>query len=314
MVEKENDIEIVDDDKSEIEIISDDGTAEAAPGKVTEDGGADDDIETYKKKLKEAEERAARAEKERDERKQGEEKAKSDTQKAYTQAIQRHEEAVANAISAAESEFERAQAAWDDAFDAGDKTALREATLKLNDAQMKKRGAEYQKAQFEAWKEQQKNAPKIATETVASSRYSKSEQEWIDRHPRFNTDRKYRAAVYAADEEAREKGISPDTPAYYEYVEKALRDEGLEGDDEEAAPVAKPKKMAKTSTAAPASSSSAPSSTSTGGKRTFRMTAQHREAAAVCFPELYRTNPKAAEEKYAKKQLEIQEKKSRGEI
>lgn len=275
-------------------------------------------IQDLESKLTHAEERARSAEDQRDAERHQKDAARTEAKTAAQKQVLATEISHRNAVAAAKSAFESAQKEWDDAFDSGDKTSVRKAQEKLNDAQSMLRSAEYQNAQFDNWKKQTGGV--VSNE---QSRFSKAELDWIDKNPRFNTDRKFRAGVYAAHEEAVQKGIEIDSPAYFKNVEDYLSDIGLKDEavssdqaQKKEEPVKKEQKKSEkqgSSTAIPPGGASG-SSSGSGKKQTFHMTSEHREAAAVCYPELHRKDPKAAEEKYAVRQLEIQQKKAKGEL
>lgn len=280
-------------------------------------------IQELRGKAEAAEERARNAERERDSERSEKQKARTEATTAAERQIQAQEESIKSNLGNAKSEFEAAQREFQDAYDSGKPQSILEAQIKLNDAQNRLRASEYQEETFKVWKENRSKAP-AKNEVSSASRFTKAEQEWIDAHPKFNTDRRYRAAVYAADEEAREKGIEIDSPAYFKHLEDYVADLGLDKDppkkDEkkdtveeriEKEPKEKDGKRA-SSTAAPVGVSTG--STTGGKKNTITMTAEMREAAAICYPDLYKKDPKAAEEKYAARQLDIAELKRQGKI
>lgn len=272
-------------------------------------------IEELQSKLSHAETAAKEALEQRDAERREKDLARNQVKTAAEKQIEASENALHNALTAAKSNFESAQREWDDAYDAGDKQRLRDAQIKLNDAQAHLRGAEYQNNQFAEWK-------KSGGAVVSSdgSRFTKKEQEWIDKNPRFNTDRKFRAAVYAAHEEAVSKGIEIDSNDYFDNIEDYLNDLGLKETKQVSAPIEEKKvdepikktEKKSSSTAIPPGGSGVSSSQSSR-TLTFTMTPEHREAAAVCYPDIHRTDPKKAEEMYAARQLEIKQKRARGE-
>lgn len=288
-------------------------------------------IEELKETAKSSKERAEKAEFERDQ-----ERAQKDTARkaASTEAeknVLAQEDSLKSKLSAAKSGFESAQKEWDDAYDAGDKAKLRAAQEKLNDAQMMLRGAEFNMKRFDDWKEESKKSVAATadlydfkTGTGDTLKLPKSAIDWAKKHPKLSTDREYTDAVYDADGRAKRRGIEPYTPEYYEFLDGHIKRMGLtEEEDGEVDPPKKDEKEEKTppkkESKSNASSSAAPVGGSTGsngagsGKQTFRMTADHRKAAQISFPDEYKKDPKATEEKYARIQLDIQERRKRGE-
>lgn len=299
----------------------------ASGGSTSEESSGDEDdglspeaklINELKGKLEHSEETARNAIEERDAERRQKDDARSKFKNAAERNVETTETSIKNGLEAAKSRFESAQKDWDDAYDSGDKEKLRTASIKLNDAQAVLRGAEYQTEQFSNWK---KSGGGVVDPN--SSRFSPKEQEWIDKNPRFNTDRKFRAAVYAAHEEAVNKGIVIDSVEYFDNVEDYLKDVGLKGVVQKKDPVEEeveaPKKEETKKSEKKASSTATPPGGASGSppassrKMTFTMTPEHREAASICYPEIHRKDPKKAEEMYAARQLEIQQKRARGE-
>lgn len=311
----------------EEELLKNAGAATAADAGDDKDGADERTpeqklIEDLKSKLSHAEKNAETAIEERDAERREKDEARNQAKTASQRQVQSQKDAIRSALTAAKNGFETAQKKWDDAYDAGDKNKLREAQIELNDAQGMLRGAEYQSDQFAAW--EKKTGGVVSTE---GSRFTPKEQAWIDKNPKFNTDRKFRAATYAAHEEAVQKGIVIDSQEYFDNLEDYLKDLGLKGEVEkkedpekrdekkdETEKKTETKKSGKQASSDAVPPGGASGSSSGGGKKlTFTMTPEHREAAAICYPELHRKSPKEAEEKYAARQLEIQQKRARGE-
>lgn len=296
--------------------------------KKTESGDTDEDnlspeqklINELTGKLTESERRAEQAEASRDSERSQRDSARKDASTAAEKQVLAQEELVKSKVSTAKSKLETAEKEFDDAYDSGDKEKVREATKKMNRAQIELGAAEYNETAFKNWKEGQKNVV-----SSSGSRFTPKEQSWIDKNPRFNTDRKFKAAVYAADEEARQKGIEIDSDAYFEHIEGYLDEVGLKsenssGTENETKRNEEPKKEEtkkeekknnSSSTAAPVGGGSG----SGGGgskKQTFTLTPEHRKAAQIAFPDEYKKDPKATEEKYAKYQMQIQQNKEEG--
>lgn len=274
-------------------------------------------IAELREKAASAEERAKNAERERDSERLQKDTARKEASTHAERSITAQEETIKSNVQAAKSRFEAAQTEWDDAFDSGDKIKMREANLKLNDAQMQFRSAEYQENQFKTWKDNNKGV----VVSSSGSRFTTKEQAWIDSNPRFTTDRKFRAAVYAADEEAREKKIEIDSQAYFKHIEDYLDELGLREEKPvtreavvQDAPAVQPatfkKQDNKASTATPVGGTTG-SSSGANKKNSITLSPEQREAARFTFPNL---SAKEAEEKYGLYQIEIKQKKARGEL
>ncbi len=294
--------------------------AASGDAETKKDGDGEDEltpeqklIQEYKGKFEIAEKRAESAERERDSERTQKDAARKETLTAVEKQIQANEISIANAISAAKSNFETAQKEYEEAYDAGDKKALIAAQVRLNDTQSQLRNAEFNENQFKTWKENYK-APAAPAE-----RFLPEEKDWIRKNPWFERassreDRAKTAAVYAANEEAISKGIKRGTSEYFNLVDSYIEDIApSETKKEEVKKADEPvKKRETSSTAAPGTGSSGSSASSTKQK-SFHMTAEHRSMVPVVFPEEYKKDPKAAEEKYAKRQLEIIERRKNGE-
>lgn len=306
------------DTKTAEQKLLDDAKNSTGGGSSAASGSTDDStltpeqklISEMRGKLEESEKRAKKAEEERDYERIQKDSAQNTAKTEVERRVKTQEDAVTTNLVAAKSTFESARKEFKDAHDSGDTSKILDAQTTLNDAQMRLRGAEYAEAQFK------QNKDRVVSGT---SRFTKVEQEWIDKNPRFNSDRRFRAAVYAADEEARSKNIQIDSREYFNHIETYIRDVGLEDDDgdtQQQKPADKKetqRRSDKQTTAAPAGGASGQSGASGGSKKTFTMTPEHRRGAQISFPEEYRKDPAKAEEKYAKYQLQLQDKKAKGE-
>ena len=275
-------------------------------------------IDELKGNLEAANKRAAQAESQRDSERVQKDSARTEATTARERQVLAEEEKLKTAVAGAKSAFDAAQREWDDAYDAGDKQKLRDAQIKLNDAQMALRGSEFQEGNFKKWKETQKSAPvddglfEMKTGTGDVIRVPQSAIDWANKHPKLKTDSDYTDSVYDADMRAKRRGIKVYSQDYYDFIDSHLKKSGLEDDDgddpvKKDAPVIK--KSDKQSTAAPPGGSTG----STGGsskKNSFTLTADMRKAAQIVFPDEYKKDPAAAEEKYAKYQMEMKKSKN----
>lgn len=287
----------------------------------------EEEVAIYKKKAEEAEDRAKKAELDREDQRREAARATEERDTEANKAVKSQEESINNALAAAKGKFEAAQKDFEDAYDANDRKKVLDAQLKLNDAQAEMRGAEYNQKRFGEWKESKERTASTSTEnrektyplrtgTGAVLAVPQSALDWAEKHPKFKDDEDYAEAVYAADGKAQRRGIKVYSKEYYDFIDKHLVEKGLDqGADVEPAKKKDEKTTAKStstasSSAAPVNSTSTSTSTNgTGGnKNSFRLTQEHIEHAAICFPDLWakgKDGQKEAMEKYAARQLEI---------
>lgn len=277
---------------------------------------------------KRAESAEARADSERTQKDSARQEAKTEAQKR----IETQEGALKTAVEGAKNKFDSARKDWREARDSGDSAKEEEALIKMNDAQMEYRGAEFQEKNFKVWKEgnsandgnvRREKLFTVKTATGDSINVPQSGFDWINAHPRFKNDPEYAEAVYAADAISKSRNIAPFSKEHTDFIEKQLKKNGFDDEDSTARresegskkdeSSASIKKSDKQSTAAPPNGSPG-SGSGASKKQTFVMTSDHRRAAQFTFPDDYKKDPKAAEEKYARYQLEIQAKKARGEL
>lgn len=295
-------------------------------------------VVALKKQLADAETNADQERKKRVDAEKDRDDANSKAVSNQNEAIKAQKAAIENASQVAIGNVNTIKKELQEAMEAGDLTKQVDLQEKLADARWQFNNAEHSKKQFAAWEEQQKNSAKTS---VAGQQYSKTEQAWIDKHPRFNTDNDYFEVVAGADAAARRRGIKPDTDAYYEYVESALVKRGMEEDpktgiavsvdsedddggrdntgamdqeDDDAEPVQKPAKQKQSMPSAPASNS-APTTPATRSAKSFKLSAEMRDMAHRMFGpnSSHKLSQKQAEEKYAAHQLDIRERRANGE-
>lgn len=263
-------------------------------------------IDDLQGKLDESQKRLTEAEIQRD----AERAQKDSARKAASEEAARHagarEQAVSSTLLAAKTALESAEKEYIDAEDSGDTKRKLAAQKKLNDAQIDLRGAVYAEEQF-------KREKKVVPATPSTTRYSPKTQAWIDSHPRYTTDKRYQAAAWAADEDARSKGYAADTDGYFDYVNEWLSEAGFEDgalpskkNEERTSKTVdtKIKKENKTSTAAPPGGSTGGSSGSRS-EDLVTLTAEQQEMAQLTWPDEYRKDPKGTFEKYARHLTEM---------
>lgn len=292
-----------------------------------EQSGDDSAITVLKKQLSDAEDRAKSEREQRIAAENATVEANTKAVSSENTAIKAQKTAIENAVQVATGNVSTIKKELHEAMEAGDLAKQVDLQEKLADARWTLNNSTQTQKQFTVWEEQQKNAPK---QTEQKPQYTRTEQAWIDAHPRFNTDDDYYGVVAGADAAARRKGIKPDTTAYYEYVESALTKSGLENnaaedngrdttgameqEDEQEEQVVATKKPKLVVPAAPASNSS-PTSSSRKSQQSFKLTPEMRDMAHRTFGpnSSHKLSEKEAEEKYAARQLEIRDRRANGE-
>lgn len=194
---------------------------------------------------------------------------------AEVDAVTTRESAYVLAIDKTKGDLESAKRELKEALAGGDTDAVVEAQDKINDARYHLNRIGDEKKVFEKWKETQSKVTSKENNGV-----SPKAQEWIDEHPQFNTNKRYKAVAIAAHEEAIEKGCRADSKAYFDHIDGALEEMGFgtnstaRSDDKSIR-----KQAAASSVAAPASHETA--ETAKRG-RTRTLTPSQLEAAEIC--------------------------------
>ena len=285
------------------------------------------DMEAAQKATKEAQDRAASAERERDAARTQIDTTKATLAKSETEKVAAQEQAILTRVETAKAEVENAERALEEAIDTG-KPAKEQIALqkKLAEAVYKQKGAEGAKSHFDSWKEREKNKPAPAAQQQTGG-YSDSAQRWIDSRPEFKTNKNYKRLAEGAAVEAENNGIRADTPAYFKAIEDALRDAGFNADPHSADTVTatQPKKPSSsgTSTAAPASHNSTEAGARGGnaaeeqrtGRRIFKLDGNMKDQAIRLYGKnsTFKLSDEEAFKRYAARQLEIRDKRANGE-
>lgn len=125
---------------------------------------------------------------------------------------------VAQAIETATAEQKTARGALIAAQESGDANAMADAVEALSGA-----SSRFNQATGElAWLKAQP-APK-QTQPQQSGRTTEA-QRWLDEHPRFNTDRKYRGVAIDAHNEALRSGNKEGSPEYVDFIDNVMAQE-----------------------------------------------------------------------------------------
>lgn len=273
------------DNEEVVELTIDDTPAtEQVAGPST----SDDDLAALREKLKSAENRAASAERRAStvdgERLETQRRLQTETDTRFSA----QETAIANAKAAAMAEkqsvMQRLKSAKENA-DAGAEVEamdqLQNININLsqiagNENWLKNEKAKAQAASTRVVQTQQQ------TDGVDLSKYTPKARSWIDKHPEFLEDPKFRHKVFAAHELATADEIPYDTPEYFSFIEKTI---GLKPEQEAAV---EPTPKVKTSASAtPPSRSVGGQTTTSSGKREIRMTQAEVEACRISDPEAF---------------------------
>lgn len=278
-------------------------------------------MEEAEKSRKEETDKRIAAERERDAARARATDTRSELEASENSKVAIQAQAIDNKLAAAKSEVEKAELAYEDAIDRGlpakDQVKFQR---QLATAVYQLEGVEGAKRQFDQWKANQ--AAALRKTTVNNENVSDKGQQWIDAHPEFNTNPRFKRIATAAHYEAAGSSIKPDSKEYFEHIESVLREEGMLKDGS-SAPVATPapipapvRDRSATSAAAPVTHGGDDTRSSGGTpKKTFRLDPQMQDMAHRTYGPgtSHNLSKKEAEVRYAKRQLEIQEKRKNGE-
>lgn len=179
---------------------------------------------------REAAERAKRAAEERTA------KAEREAAFAHGRAAESQYDTVLSGLDAAKAEADAAEREYQAAYDAGDGKAVATAHRKMARAEAKAVELEGAKASIEARSRQveqtveRKAAPVEAADVARPSdpveayiaQRTEPTQRWLREHKEFITDATKNAKLTAAHWNAVGDGLAPDTPQYFEAVEKFI--------------------------------------------------------------------------------------------
>lgn len=251
--------------------------------KDQKDVKAEDDVEKRIKDLqdkmaksdaerKSALERADRLEKERAE-------ATEKATKAEGRAAITQKEAILQALDASQKSLEMHRKELKAALESGDSDKVVEHQEKLSEAAYLSAELKKNKISFDLWEKQQEEISKQPKNTGPTP----ETKAWMDRNPRFNTDQEFKAEAESAHYAAIQRGIRPDSIAYFEFIDHRI--EKVLGyndkNDKEEAPLPK-KEERQPSYSAPPSRGDGGGDGSGGGKKQYKLTAAQREAASIC--------------------------------
>jgi len=156
--------------------------------------------------------------------------ARSDAAQARDDAARARQGGAVARTQSLKTEHERAKAdkeaaklAIKTARDAGDLDAEIKAQESFNSADFRMNSTKQQLDQLNAGGEMRMEEPETRSQGGGGQRVqiSAPAQDWISRHPRFNTDPAYREKLLAADNQAKLDGIIADSPAYFRALDAA---------------------------------------------------------------------------------------------
>lgn len=151
--------------------------------------------------------------------------ATATAQTVQHQAVGAQVQAADAGITTAKADHQRALAQLKAAKEAGDIDAEVAAQDFLTDARQRF-------THFTNEKNRLGSAPKPAAQPQRNgSGFTPAAQAWIDRHPRYNSDRDYRAYCIGMDAEAISAGHALDSPEYFSFIDNALAQKFPEGGD-----------------------------------------------------------------------------------
>lgn len=183
-----------------------------------------------RKQLDEANAKLAREQKARQDAETSAAGAASKQRDAVTSEIATREAAIASKKSAAETKLASIKAQLKQAVASDDKEAIVDLQDEMTNARYEFNAASWEETNFKAWKEDQARlAERAKTQAASNSPYTPAEQDWIGKHPEFNTSKKFARVAKLAAQEAKDEGHTQDSRGYFDYIEGALKEEGFLG-------------------------------------------------------------------------------------
>lgn len=264
------------DAKEEVLIV---GAEDKESVKVKEEDDVEKRIKDLQDKMakvdadrKSAVERADRLEKERAE-------ANEKATKAEGRAAHSQKDAILQALEASQNSLVMHRKELKSALEAGDSDKVVEYQEKLSEATYLNSELKKTKTNFEAWEKQQEEIAKQPKNNGPTP----ETKAWMDRNPRFNTDQEFKTEAESAHYAAIQRGIRPDSIAYFEFIDRRLEKVLGNNEKDDAEDVAPQKKeVREPSYSAPPSRGNNGEGGGGGGKKIYKLTAEQREAAAIC--------------------------------
>lgn len=283
---------------SEIEITLDDAITEITPNSggegvknQSDKAISEDDILDLKRELE-----AAKAEREAAKRGETaahqrtaevERTARDTTQRLSTEVTTRLVEQaniVDSGITSTQGEIDALRDSAAKAMEEGRWADAAKAQEDISDAKLRMRELTFQKGEIARYQENAKKAPVQQQPQVGTKT-----QAWIASHPKFNTDKVYRAKALLAHEECEAEGIPIESEEYFKKVEEMTGDRKAEAApaapiDKKETPGANDNDGGTRFSGAPVQRR-APSGNGDGNRKTIRLSAEQVEAADAMFGE-----------------------------
>lgn len=246
-------------------------------------------IESSKKEVERERLRAEAAERQREEYSQ---KFSNEA----TQRIKAQGESIDNRIAARHSEAERLKREIKEAHESGKLDEYADLVAEYSGVKQDIRNYENHKAQVIA---QEESRLKVNNDPIAN--FTPRTQQWIKNNPEFLSDVKFQRKALAAHQMALAEDYTPDTDAYFEYIESYVRPQKNPANDPPELP-AKPENQKKPLTSIPPSRPGSSGSTNGQNKQQVRLTADEVEIAMMSFPGM---SPADAQNEYYKNKVEL---------
>lgn len=239
-------------------------------------------IENSKKELERERLRAEAAERQREEYQQ---KLSAEA----NQRVKAQEDSVESRIAARQAEAERLKRDMKEAYESGRADDYADLVAEYSSVRAEVKGYENYKSQLVA--QEEARARTVQNDPLVN--YTPRTQQWIKNNPEFLSDNKFQKKALAAHHLAVSEDYTPDTDAYFEYIENYIKPKAKE--EVEDTP---PKKV---STALPPSRSGS-SASSKGQSKQIRLTPEEVEHAIWAFPTM---SPADAQNEYYKNKMEL---------
>lgn len=269
----------------------------------------DDEITKLRGQVKEANDRAEKAETARKAAEQKQVASVDDLEGGEVDRIKQADEKIKTDIELADRDVKDLTRQLREAKENGELDKEMEVNDKLLDAKIKFKKLDDAKEQFETWKggrkdfwdkerkkTEKRNQQAADPDAFNAADYTPKALEWIEENPQFKTDKKFRSRSVAAHYAAEAEDIKVDTPEYFEFIDQYLgKKSGATAEEQEAeddaqadtateikpAPKKADKKPAKFQTQLPPSREAAGGTQRQSGNRIKKLTAEEREAAEI---------------------------------
>lgn len=160
--------------------------------------------------------------------------AEAEAQQARSEVDSVRGDAIANAIAAEQAVLDAAKKELSQALAEGDYDKAADMHDRLSTARGKLIRLEEQKADPTPRRMVESRETSADPVEQYIAQFSAESQRWLREHKTYVTDGKQNARLLAAHHDAVAEDLTPDTPAYFEHIERRL---GLRNDKSEASPV-----------------------------------------------------------------------------